>query len=343
MDIVELKPPYLIFLGDTVEQLSAKTGCGLVEWRRHLCMGQLSLAGGAVDLGLPPMTLQQAVDAGVGSLIIGTAAIGGGVPDGWLDTLVQAASLGLDVVGGVHTRLNDIPPLRAAADTSGARLVDVRVPPSNLPVGTGRKRTGRRLLTVGTDCGVGKKYTALALEKDMRQAGLKADFRASGQTGIMIAGQGIAIDAVVSDFVSGAAELLSPDNDDDHWDVIEGQGGIFHPGYGAVSVGLLAGSQPDAFVVCHDAGRHHIWGWDGFALPSIEAVIEVTTTIGRQTNPTIRCVGVSINTSSLPPERRAGYLADLSARIGLPCADPLKDGTEGIVTRLRSDFPGAGG
>lgn len=338
MKTIELKPPYLLFVGDAVEDSYAKTGFGMVEWRRELCKGQLGLTGCTVDLGLPSMTLEQAAEAGIGSLIIGTAAVGGQVPNIWLDTLVEAASRGLDIVAGVHSPLNNIPRLRKAADQSGARLINVRVPPEGLRVGTGQKRTGRRILMVGTDCAVGKKYTALAMEKDMREAGMNADFRASGQTGIMIAGRGIPIDAVVADFVSGAAEALSPENAPDHWDVIEGQGGIFHPGYSSVSMGLLVGSQPDAFVVCHEAGRTHIMGWGDFKLPSIEQVIERTVAIGRQTNPAIRCAGVSVNTSSLEPEERESYLADLSARVGLLCVDPLKDGMQKIIDRLNEEF-----
>jgi uncharacterized NAD-dependent epimerase/dehydratase family protein len=191
-----------------------------------------------------------------------------------------------------------------------------------------------RLLTVGTDCALGKKYTALQLERDMRAAGLDVTFRATGQTGIMIAGAGIPLDAVVADFLSGAAELLSPDSAADHWDVIEGQGGIFHPGYGQVSHGLLIGSQPDAFVVCHAAGRETVEGWDHIPLPTIGDVIERSTAIGRLTNPRIRCVGISVNTASLADDERAGYLEELSARFGLPCVDPLVTGTSSIVANL---------
>lgn len=338
MKTIELKSPYLIFVGDTVESSYVKTGFGLVEWRRDLCKGQLSLSGSGVDVGLPTMTLKQAAESGVKSMIIGTAAVGGSIPESWLDTLVEAASRGIDIVAGVHTRLMDIPRLREAAEQSGSRLIDVRVPPTDLPVGTGKKRTGKRVLMVGTDCAVGKKYTALALEKDMKAAGMNADFRASGQTGIMIAGKGIPIDAVVSDFVSGAAEVLSPDNDPDHWDVIEGQGGIFHPGYSSVSMGLLVGSQPDAFIVCLEAGRTHILGWNDFELPSIAQVIDRTVEIGKQTNPAIRCVGISVNTSSLNGAERQSYLDELSAKLGLPCVDPLKDGTQKIIDRLNKEF-----
>lgn len=326
-------------MGDSTNAMYAKTGFGLVEWRRELCLGQLGLGSGSVDLGLPKMVLQEAVSAGVRSLIIGTAMIGGAVPDLWLDVLEEAASLGLDIVGGLHNRLNDIPRLKEASERSGARLVDVRIPPEDLPVGSGRKRSGKRILTVGTDCAVGKKYTALALERDMRTAGMNADFRASGQTGIMIAGAGIPIDAVVSDFVSGAAELLSPDNDPDHWDIIEGQGGLLHPGYGAVSLGLLTGSQPDAIVVCHDAGRTHIGGWPDFPIPDIQVVIDRNLELGFVTNPDIRCAGVSVNTSSMSDDIRVAYLNKLSRSLGLPCVDPLKDGTGPVIDRLVSERP----
>lgn len=336
MKTIELRAPYLIFLGSETRITYAKTGAGLVEWRRELCKGQIGLPSGTIDLGLPKLNIQEAVDAGIRSLVIGTASVGGGIPDGWLELLEEAVLAGLDIVAGVHYRLNGIERLRVAAQKSGARLVDVRVPPETLPVGTGRKREGKRLLMVGTDCAVGKKYTALQIEKDMKRHGMNADFRASGQTGIMIAGQGIPIDSVVSDFVSGAAELLSPDNAADHWDVIEGQGGIFHPGFSAVSMGLLVGSQPDAFVVCHEAGRTHIEGWEDFELPSIEEVIERTIAIGSLTNPEIECVGVSVNTSCLKAGEREAYLAQLSTRLGLPCVDPLQDGTDSIIARLNA-------
>ncbi len=338
MKSIELKAPYLIFTGNETNDGYAKTGFGIVEWRRSLCKGQMSLKGGTVDLGLPSMTIKEAVDAKVGSLIIGTAAIGGGIPDAWLETLEEALLAGIDIVGGVHVRLNSIPRFKKASEKSGARLVDIRIPPENLPVASGKKRSGKRLLTVGTDCGLGKKYTALALEKDMKAAGMNVDFRASGQTGIMIAGKGIPIDAVVADFISGAAELLSPDNDSNHWDVIEGQGGVFHPGYGAVSMGLLVGSQPDAFVVCHEVGRDQIMGWPNFTTPTINEVIERTIQIGSLTNRGIRCVGISVNTSSLNPEERENYLNKLSKEVGLPCVDPLKNGTQKIIDSLNIVF-----
>jgi len=331
---IKLQAPYLVFVGNETNPTFAKTGLGIVQWRPELCLGQLRLSENSIDLGIADLTLEQALDAGVKSLIIGVASIGGGVADEWIDTLAEAASHGIDIIAGVHKSLNDVPRLREAANISGSALINVRIPPEDLPVGKGVKRTGKRILMVGTDCAVGKKYTALALEKDMKKMGLNADFRASGQTGIMIAGLGIPIDAVVSDFVSGAAELLSPDNTDDHWDIIEGQGGIFHPGYSAVSMGLLVGSQPDAFIVCHEANRATMVGWDEFKLPSIGEVIERTVLIGQVTNPEIKCVGICVNTSRIKPEDREDYLAGLSSKYGLPAVDPIINGTEPIIHSL---------
>ena len=337
MSPVEIRPPYLVFVGDTDDPLLAKTGFGIVDWRREQCIGQHRFSDMAVDLGLPDRTIEWAASEGARSMIVGVANIGGFYPESWRQALVEAASAGLDVVAGMHSRLESIPGLAAAAECSGARLVDVRVPPNGIPVGTGKKRSGKRLLTVGTDCAAGKKYTVLALEREMHARGMKATYRATGQTGIMIAGSGLPIDAVVADFVSGAAEILSPDNERDHWDLIEGQGALHHPGYAGVSLGLLHGSQPDAFIVCHEAGRMGIDLWDGFSTPSLADCIETTQRLGRLTNPAIRCVGISLITSKLTPERREEHLLQASRETGLPCVDPLIDGVGPIVDLLQEE------
>jgi uncharacterized NAD-dependent epimerase/dehydratase family protein len=335
---VQLREPYLILIGQEDDATYAKTGLGIVQWRPELVAGQLRFAGCQVDMGVPDMSIDEAARAGVGSLVIGVAPIGGSVPEEWWQVIEQAARAGLDIVCGLHLRLADNPSVVTAAEESGARLIDVRVPPANLPIGNGIKRTGMRLLTVAPDCAIGKKYTALALDQAMREAGMNSTFRATGQTGIMIAGEGVPIDAVVADFISGAAEIISPDNDADHWDVIEGQGSLFHPGYSGVSLGLLHGSQPDAFVVCHDATRKVVSGWEHYALPSMSECIEQHVLMGRRTNPDIRCVGISVNTSMLPAEEREQYLADLSAETGLPCVDPLIDGCGAIVKNIKKQF-----
>jgi len=321
-----LPQPYLLFLGNTTEPSFAKTAMGLADWAADRCVGEYSAPGCTVTTGLPRVTPANAKAAGARSLVIGVANQGGVIGESWIAILVEAMEAGLDVISGLHVRLADIPALAEAARRTGRQLIDVRTPPANIPIGTGRKRIGKRLLTVGTDCALGKKYTALALHRAFVARGVDADFRATGQTGIMIAGGGMPMDAVISDFEAGAAEILSPDAADSHWDVIEGQGSLFNPSYAAVSLGLLHGSQPDVFVVCHDPTRTSILGLEGFALPSIEEVIDMTIRLGSRTNPDIRCVGISLNTSSLDAGTADSLMAAETARLGLPVADPIRGG-----------------
>lgn len=338
-ELVRFPVPFVVFLGDITSETFSKTGLGLVQWRRRDCVGQIRLPGCSVDAGVRDLTVQEARAAGARSLIVGSAAVGGALPEGWLDVLCEAARSGLHIVAGLHSRLAALPGLAAGADAGGVRLFDVRIPPPEIPVGTGRKRNGRRLLTVGTDCACGKKYTALALDVELRRRGIDSTFRATGQTGIMIAGEGIPIDAVVADFLTGAAEMLSPQAPPGHWDVIEGQGSVFHPGYLQVSVGLLIGSQPDAFVLCHDPLRSTITGWPEFPLPALRAVIERTVELGRLTNRDIRCAGISLNLSKVREQDRARIREDAASQTGLPACDPLLEGVAPIVDHLLRLYP----
>lgn len=319
-----LPSPYLLFLGDTTEPGYAKTAFGLRDWAADRCVGEHVLPGGTVSTGLPSLDFAQAVEAGARGLVIGVANAGGVIPESWLAGLEAALEAGLDIVSGMHVKLGSIDRLARAAQRTGRQLIDVRTPPEGIPVASGRRRTGRRLLTVGTDCALGKKYTALAIARGLGARGVDAQFRATGQTGIMIAGAGIPIDAVVADFVAGAAELLSPDAAPGHVDVIEGQGSLFHPAYAGVTLGLLHGSQPDRFIVCHAPGRTRILGHPGLAVPTIEAVIDQTVTLGRVTSPDIRCAGISLNTANMSAEEAEATCAALETRIGLPVADPMR-------------------
>ena len=331
---MDLPYPCLVFLGD-VDPVSAKTASGLAHWRPDACLGQLRLAGCEADLGLADLTPKAAADAGARSLLIGVANAGGVIPPHWVAVLLEAMEAGLDLVSGLHTRLASIPAIRDAAQRLGRRLIEARVPdPAQCVVGTGEPRTGHRLLTVGTDCAVGKMYAALAITAELKARGADADFRATGQTGIFIAGSGAPIDAIVSDFVAGAAERLSPANHPDHWDVIEGQGSLFHPAYAGVTLGLLHGSQPDALVICHDATRTRVDGLEDFPVPSLAEAIGLNLRLAALTSPGVRAVGVCINTSRLTPEAAAAYLRDTSQALGLPCCDPVRTGVSAIVDGL---------
>jgi uncharacterized NAD-dependent epimerase/dehydratase family protein len=320
--------PYLLFLGDVTEAALAKTAFGLRDWAPQHCVGEFILPGTKITTGLPSLTPAQAHARGARGLVIGVAAPGGAIAPNWVAALIEAMEAGLDLVSGMHMRLEDEPRLADAAKRLQRKLFNVRVPPPGLTVGTGRKRSGKRLLTVGTDCALGKKYTALVLAREFQKRGVAAEFRATGQTGIMIAGRGIPMDAVVSDFLAGAAELLSPAARADHWDIVEGQGSLFHPAYAGVSLGLLHGTQPDVIVACHQVGRERMMAWEEWPVPDLPETIELNLRLARRTNPDVRCAGVSLNTASLTePEARA-LLASESRRLGLPVADPIRGGAE---------------
>lgn len=323
-----LPQPYLLFLGDSTEDSYAKTAFGLRDWAPERCIGEWSCDSATVTTGLPRLNPKEAYARGARGIVIGIANSGGFIAEAWKPLLLEALEAGLDIISGMHSRLNDVAPLREAAARLGRRLIDVRVPPPNIPIATGRKRSGKRLLTVGTDCALGKKYSALCIARALSQRGYDADFRATGQTGILISGRGIPMDAVVADFEAGAAEMLSPDAAAAHWDVIEGQGSLFHPSYAAVSLGLLHGSQPDVIVVCHEPGREFVLGLEDYPIPSIEATIDLNLRLGRRTNPAIRCAGVSLNTFRLEADAARELLARESQRLGMPVADPIRGGAE---------------
>ncbi len=334
----DLRKPYLLYLGDCTQPTNAKTACGLRDWCPNDVVGEWSLPQATVSVGLARISPAEAAARGAGSLVIGIASVGGRVPDSWLPDLEAAIANGLDIVSGMHTRLTSFPSLVAAAAQHGVRLMDVRHSDAAFPAGTGNKRTGMRVATVGTDCALGKKYTALALTNALRDHGAKATFRATGQTGIMIAGQGIAIDAVVADFIAGAAEVLSPNNEPDHWDVIEGQGSLFHPAYAGVTLGLLHGSQPDCIVLCHDPSRLTIEYYPNHPIPPLADAVVQYLTAARVTNRNVRLAGVSINSSSLSDDAWRDYAERVSTELGVPVCDPMRGGLDAIAASvLRHD------
>jgi uncharacterized NAD-dependent epimerase/dehydratase family protein len=332
--MLTLRKPYLLYLGDARLKSDCKTAFGLRDWCSADVVGEWGHPDGTVTLGLPRLAPALAAARGAGSLIVGVAPTGGALPAHWVDDLTAALAAGLDVVSGMHTRLDSFPALAEAAGRHGCRLVDVRHTGGRYPVASGAKRSGRRVLTVGTDCALGKKYTALALTRALAARGHAATFRATGQTGIMISGSGIPMDAVISDFIAGAAEALSPAADPAHWDVIEGQGSLLHPAYAAVTLGLLHGSQPDAIVLCHDPERLTIEEYPDYPIPPLAEVIDLYLRVGRLTNRALRCIGLSINSSSQDEATWAAYRARLAAELGLPVCDPLRDGVGALAAAL---------
>lgn len=326
-----IRLPYLLFLGDERNDSNAKTAFGVRQWRPEACVAQWSLPGGTVDIGLPRLTPAEAVAQGARSMLIGIAPVGGRISPQWIAPICEAIEAGLDIVSGMHTRLGSVDAIRETAARCGRTLHDVRHSEVRFPVGTGVRRSGKRLLTVGTDCALGKKYTALALTRAFEAAGHAATFRATGQTGILISGAGVAIDAVVADFIAGAAEWLSPANAPEHWDLIEGQGSLLHPSYAGVSLGLLHGSQPDALVLCHDPARLHIEDHPDFPIPPLEEVMDLHLRHARRVNPAARFVGIALNTSKMTQADAATLLEATARRHGLPAVDPLRSDLTPVV------------
>jgi uncharacterized NAD-dependent epimerase/dehydratase family protein len=331
---VDIKAPYLLFLGDAPDMLAAKVALGIRQWRPAKCAGQLRLPGCNADCDLADMDVAAARAAGVRTVVVGVANRGGVIDESWIDVLVQALEAGMDVAAGLHSRLADVPRLREAAERLGRSLFDVRHPAERFAVASGVRRSGKRLLPVGTDCSCGKMYTALAMEKELLARGVKADFRATGQTGILIAGSGVSVDAVVADFVSGATEWLAPENDEDHWDLIEGQGSLFHASFAGVSTGLLHGAQPDALVLCHEPTRKHMRGLADYPVPGLEECMDLNLRVARLTNPGARFVGVAVNTAALGESEARAFLQRTEQQLDLPAVDPVRDGVARIADQL---------
>ncbi|MGH8139746.1 MAG: DUF1611 domain-containing protein [Steroidobacteraceae bacterium] len=325
---IELPQPYLLFLGDVTEAPYAKTAFGLRDWAPRLCLGEYALPGATVTTGLPRLTPAEAHAQGARALVIGIANRGGMIAPSWIPALTQSLQAGLDIISGMHGRLAQHAALEQAAQRCGRRLIDVRQPPPDIKLATGEKRSGKRLLTVGTDCALGKKYTALMLARSFAKRAVPADFRATGQTGILISGAGIPLDSVVADFVAGAAEMLTPAAAASHWDIVEGQGSIFHPSYAGVSLGLLHGTQPDVIVMCHEWGRDRMVGLEDYPIPDIGEAIDLHLRLARRTNPRARCAGVSLNTSRLNDDDARAALVKYSDHLSLPVADPMRGGAE---------------
>ena len=331
---IVIESPYLLFLGDAPDQLAAKVAQGIRDWRPEVALGQFRMEGCRADLGIPDMTLEEAKAAGVRTVVVGVANRGGVIAPAWKEVLARALEMGFDLASGLHRLLREEPELRAAAERNGRVLHDVRVPSVQYPIADGKKRRGKRCLAVGTDCSAGKMYTALAMDREMQARGMKVTFRATGQTGILITGDGVPLDAVVADFMAGSIEWLTPDNDEDHWDLIEGQGSLYHPSYSGVTLALLHGGQPDALILCHEPTRTHLRGLPHYGLPSLETLRDTALHLARVVNPDCQAVGISVNTQHLSEEDARAYCEELERQMELPAVDPFRHGAARLVDAL---------
>lgn len=329
-----LKAPYHLFLGCSDQELSIKTSRGIAQWNPDACIGEIAGGSSTLSIGLPKLSIKEAADAGAKTFVIGLANAGGFVDPEWEPYIVEAIEAGMDIASGLHRRLDEIPSIKAAAEKHGVMLHDVRHGYTDLNTGTGERRTGKRILSVGTDCSVGKMFTTLAIAEEMNKSGFDAEFKATGQTGVMIVGSGICIDAVIADFISGGIEELSPDNDPDHWDIIEGQGSLYNPAFAGVSLGLLHGAQADIIVMCHEANREHIKGLAHMPLPDLEDCINLNLKCASLTNPSVKLGGISLNCRNVSAEEGARQRAELEEKFGVPCFDPMITGAKSFVEAL---------
>lgn len=329
-----IQQPYVLFLGDAPDPLAAKVAQGIKDWRPGLSIGQITLPGCKADMGLKNLSIKEAVSMGAKTLVIGVANRGGIISDKWKDVLKEAIISGLDIASGLHNLLRDESELVNLAKIHNTNLIDVRVPTVEYPIANGIKRSGKRCLAVGTDCSIGKMYTAIALEKEMKNKGLKATFRATGQTGILITGDGVPLDAVIADFMAGSIEHLTPDNDEDHWDIIEGQGSLYHPSYSGVTMALVHGGQPDALILCHEPTRSHMRGLPGYSLPTLRELNDTAIKLAKVVNKNVKVIGISVNTSNMENEKALEYLKQVEEEMKLPTVDPVLTGTSRLVEEL---------
>jgi uncharacterized NAD-dependent epimerase/dehydratase family protein len=272
------------------------------------------------------------------TLLIGIAPRGGHLPDAWRAELLLAIESGLDVVNGLHQFLEDDPALVEAARRRGVRLWDVRRPPEATAqrIATGQPhRPGSHVVYfAGTDCNVGKMTAALEVDREAQRHGLSSAFAATGQTGILIAGRGIPVDRYISDFVAGGVEALVLELTAEHdWVFVEGQGALGHPAYSAVTLGLVHGAAPDFLILCHQAGRPAIRGYESVPIPPLPAVRAMYEMAAAWLKPT-RTVGVALNTFGLPADEARAALRAAEVETGLPAADPVRFGAGPLVDAL---------
>jgi uncharacterized NAD-dependent epimerase/dehydratase family protein len=331
---MHLKKPYVLFIGDVEDDLAAKVAHGIADWRPNECVGQIKLPGCKANIDLPVLTIESAIEKGAKTLVVGVANRGGGISKSWHETLIKAAECGLDIASGLHQLLSTVPNLNIIAEKNNVLLHEARIPDGPFLIAHAKPRSGRRLLTVGTDCSVGKMYAALAIERAMLHKNISVDFRATGQTGILISGKGVPIDAVVADFISGAIEGLSPANDADHWDIIEGQGSLFHPSFAGVSLGLLHGAQPTDLILCHEPTRTHMRGLPEFSLPTIKHCMEANLNAAKLVNPDVRFAGIALNTAALDDHETSKIIKEFSLDFDLITCDPLKHGVDNLIEFL---------
>jgi uncharacterized NAD-dependent epimerase/dehydratase family protein len=328
----------LLAEGFSADPHYGKTMRGVLRYRREDVVAILdSTRGGETDEGVPVVaTVEEALPLGPTAALVGVATQGGRFPPAWIEILRSCIENGLDVENGLHVFLSDDPELSALAAKRGVELRDLRRPPADLSTATGANLEvdATIVLTVGSDCAIGKMTVSLELDREARRRGIRSVFVPTGQTGMVIAGWGIAVDAVVADFIAGAAERLVVEGRERGGELlwVEGQGSLVHPVYSGVTLGLYHGSAPHLLVLCHEAGRTHIEGAGGgpHPIPPLGELVELHERMALPARPAC-VVAVALNTRSLAEDEARAAIAAAEEETGLPADDPVRFGAVKLV------------
>jgi uncharacterized NAD-dependent epimerase/dehydratase family protein len=328
---------YLILAeGRSADPHYGKTARGVIRYGADPVVAILdSERAGETQDGIPIVaTVNDALCFGPTTALVGVATQGGRFPPAWRELLRSSIAKGLDLENGLHEYVTDDPELVELARRHNVELRDLRRPPEGLDVPTGEnlRVPARIVLTVGSDCAIGKMTVALELDRAARERGLRSVFVPTGQTGIAIAGWGISVDAVVSDFVAGAAERLVVEGAQRGGKLllVEGQGSLIHPAYSAVTLGLVHGCAPHGFVLCHLAGSTEVEGYPGHPLPPLRELVELHERISLPARPA-RVLAIALNTSDLGEEEARAAITETEAETGLPADDPVRFGAERLL------------
>jgi uncharacterized NAD-dependent epimerase/dehydratase family protein len=294
--------------------------------------------------GIPVVRdIHEALATGPDTLLIGIAPMGGALPQTWRWQLLTAINSGLDIISGLHFFLSEDPELNQAAAQKGVTILDVRRPPHKNRVAQflPHRAGSHTVLLVGSDCATGKMTSALELERESRKRGLNSAFVATGQTGMMIAGTGLPVDRIISDFVAGMVEEMVLDFCEHHdWVFVEGQGALNHPGYSPVTLGLIHGSMPDAMIFSHLAGATVIEGLDHCALPPLPQLVQLNEQMVNILRPARPCrvVGIALMTIHLSDQEAAAAVRQVEAETGLPTTDVIRFGAGSLMDALKAEF-----
>jgi uncharacterized NAD-dependent epimerase/dehydratase family protein len=335
------RPRRLLILaeGHSGDPHFGKTASGVIRYRPEDIVAILDSARhGETQDGFPVVgSVSDALEYEPTTALVGVATQGGRFPPAWRDVLKDSIRAGLDVENGLHEFVSEDPELVGLAREHGVELRDLRKPPPGLNVPTGGNLThnATTILAVGSDCAIGKMTVALELDREARRRGLRSEFIPTGQTGMAIAGWGIAVDAVVSDFIAGAAEQLVLEGVERGGEVlfVEGQGSLLHPAYSGVTLGLIHGSAPHGYVLCHMAGETVVDGDDRFPIPPLSEVVALHEQISLLARPAL-VHAIALNTRNLDDDGARRAIEEAEAETGLPADDPVRFGAGKLVDAL---------